>query len=445
MLKLWLVTDLHFDGYDEGQPVTQSAAIFDATLEAFLADPACEILLIAGDLTNGSARDHAGLIPRLRRMQAAGKRVYVIYATHDYAHEDGFSFTKACPDDGGNPLDRPDGQVYRSDLRGLYNAFGFEEALSEYGGSSYCAQLAPGVRLLALNDDGDGREFCGFYEEQMRWAETQLTQAKEDGQLVLAMTHHPSQPPSPIYPIISKKDMLGNYEENTRRLADAGLRVMFTGHSHMHNISRLSTPAGSDYWDVNTGALGSFPSLYRVLTLEGSTLHVETLRTPDILWGPTGRLLREQFAADFDFMLRDLIESADKNYDRFAHSLGGMTVSPAQAYKLKLPLHLAGKLLNRVTLGGLGALLFCRRKVPKAVRKDSFKELFLELVRNIFSGEEKYGPDTPQGKALLAFAKQLNLPLRKIVRGLGGKDAPSFLGSLIYDPLPDDAAEISLL
>ncbi|MDR3314668.1 MAG: metallophosphoesterase [Oscillospiraceae bacterium] len=434
MLKIWHLTDTHFSESD------RSAVLLDAVLEAFLAEADCDILLISGDLSsNGRAREHAALLPRLRRVQAQGKRVYVITATHDY----GLGFLQPCPDDGSDPLGRPDGKVYQSDLRGLYDEFGFRTAIAEYEKNSYVAQLSENVRLLALNDDGDGREFCGFDEAQMAWALEQIAKAKAEGQYIFGMTHHPSQPPSPVYPLISKRDMLGNYEENTRRLANAGLRVLFTGHSHMHNIAPVTTPEGNPYWDVNTGAIGQFPMLYRVLTLaDNGLLHVETRRPPELTW--EGKSLQEQVTVDFDFMLRNIVESMDADYDRFAHSVGGMSMSPEQAYKLKFPLHLAGMFINRVTLGGLGTLLACRHKIPKAVRGDSFKELFLELIRNMYAGEENYSLETDTGKALLAIAGRLNLPLKKVWSKIGAESLPAFLLSIIYDDSPDHEADIML-
>ncbi|MDR1465650.1 MAG: metallophosphoesterase [Oscillospiraceae bacterium] len=440
MFRFYLFTDTHIAARAGDVCPSASAQALDASIDIFLADPDCGTLLISGDLTeNGHADEHRAMLERLRRIHAAGKRVYVITATHDY----GLGYLETCPDDGAAPLDRPDGKVYQSDLRGLYDTFGFRGNIAEYGGLSYVAQLEDGVRLLALNDDGDGRDFCGFDEPQMQWALEQIAAARRDGQVLLAMTHHPSLPPSPIYPLISRRDMLGNYEETTRRFADAGLRCLFTGHSHMHNIAPMTTPAGNPYWDINTACMGFFPGFYRVCSLEGRRLRAETRQVPDFPTLPDGISLLERYTKEFDFTMRDIIESADKDYDHFARSVGGMSVTPEQAYSLKFPLHLGGMVVNRITLGGLGRLLLCGGKIPKSIRKASFKELFLELVRNIFAGREIYGPDTDVGEAILAIAAQADKLIgERLPENL--RPLPAFLGSLIYDPIPDDRIEIDV-
>jgi len=437
-LKLWQFTDTHLFARRSEAETHHSVPILDAGLEAFLAEPDCDILLISGDLTqNGHADEHRALLPRLRRVREAGKRVYVITATHDY----GLDFIEECPDDGSNPLDREGGKLYQSDLRGLYNEFGFSDAIAEFQRNSYVAQLAPGVRLLALNDDGDGRAFCGFYEDQMQWAIEQIEQAKKDGQVLFAMTHHPTIPPSPIYPLISMRDMLGNYEETTDRLGDAGLVCMLTGHSHMHNIANKTTPNGSTYWDINTCSLSSYPGYFREIILDGRHMSITTKTLPNLHYAPANMPVLDYMEQDFDSFLRGLIENAANDYETFAHSCGGMSVTYEQAMKIKFPVHLIAKYINRATLGSLGRLLLI--KVPKGVRKQSFKELFLEFIRNVYAGNEKYGPDTDIYQAAMAFARRAEqLAGKKLPANV--RPLPAFLSALIYDPLPDDAAEIDL-
>ncbi|MDR2526104.1 MAG: metallophosphoesterase [Oscillospiraceae bacterium] len=440
MLKLWHFTDTHLRlGDDPEMPVR----LLDAALEAFVQAKDCPILLISGDLTGGGlVAEHRAMRERLRRVRAAGKRVYVITATHDYGLGDIRSMPEGLP-----PFEaRTEGGTYRSELRGIYDEFGFADAISEYERNSYTAQLSGRVRLLALNDDGDGHDFCGFSEGQMEWALEQISKAKQAGQLIFGMTHHPSQPPSPIYPVISKRDMLGNYEENTRRLANAGLRVLFTGHSHIHNIAPTVTPEGNPYWDVNTGAIAPFPNKFRALALEEETglLRVTTHRVPDVSFNGVSQ--REAAAAHFDARLRNIFEHLDTDYEAFArHDAGAMSMRYEKAMSLRLPLHWGGRVINRMSLGGLGVLLCCRHKIPKAVRSDSFKELVLTLIRNIYSGEEKYNAETDISKALLAIAGRLNVPpVKKAMRSLGFAGLPAFLGALIYDDSPDDTVEIML-
>ncbi len=453
MLKLWLFTDTHLfrrDPMPEQAPhndqktLLESGPILDAAIADFMAAPDCDILLIAGDLTcNGHAQEHRELIQKLRKIQEAGKRVVLITATHDY----GLSGIHDRNDSGLPPMENAKGRVYRHELRAMYDEFGFSDAIARFDdddGMSYVAQLAPGYRLLCLNDDGDGRAFCGYYEPQMEWIFQQIEQAKKDGEVLFGMTHHPSLPPSPIYPLFSSRDMLGDWANCTRRLADAGLKIMFTGHTHMLNIADITTPAGNQYWDVNTSSLVGYPGVFRVIELEGRHMTVSTRAIEDFDWDRGGLSVKEYLKKHFDFLIRTIIESAANDIDTLADHAGGFSVERETVYKLRIPITIAGKIVNKITLGGVGAVLFCRRKVPQGVRKDNMKELVLEIIRNIFGGEEHYSLDTPIGQSLYAIAGRVNFFLKKKLASTPIGNLPDFLLSLIYDPTPDDYLEIDL-
>ncbi|MDR2524972.1 MAG: metallophosphoesterase [Oscillospiraceae bacterium] len=452
MLKLWLFTDTHLflrDPMPVQAPRTdqkcmlESAAILDAALAEFLDAPDCDILLLAGDLTcDGHAAEHRGMLERLHRVQAAGKRVLAITATHDCDQAKRGERNET----GLPPLEHPESKVFREELPGLYYAFGARDAIArcEADGFSYVAQLAPGYRLLCLNDDGNGRGFCGFDENVMAWILAQIEDARAAGDYIFGMTHHPSLPPSPIYPIISKRDMLGDWEECTRTLANAGLRCLFTGHSHMLNIAPIVTPEGSPYWDINTSALCGYPGAYRVIELEDNLLRVRTQAIRDFAGEKNGLSARAYLQRHFDYLLRSIIESAANDIALLSRHAVGFSVAPEKVLKMKIPITLAGKFANKITAGGLGTLLLCRRKIPKEARPLLVKELFLEFVRNIFAGEESYSRETPVGQAVLAVAKRLEPILRKPLAKIGVTDLPAFMLSLIYDDSPDHWVEIDL-
>jgi len=451
MLKLWQFTDTHLYArnpmpdqapHTDQKTLLESQAIIDSALAMFLAEPGCDILLLSGDITcNGHAEEHKALIPRLQKVQEAGKRVLVITATHDY----GLSSPAEQNDTGLPPLKHPEGKVFRHELAGLYEEFGPRNAIARYepdNGMSYVAQLAPGYRLLALNDDGNGRSFCGYDEPMMDWIFAQITQAKKDGEVLFAMTHHPTLPPSPIYPLFSQRDMLGDWKNTSERLADAGLRAMFTGHTHMMNIEPLVTPAGNCYWDINTASLVGYPGAFREITLEGRNMKVTTRRIENLGFDTGGLSAKEYLAKHFDYLLRSIVESAANDIDKLADHAGGFSVEKEVIYKWRVPITIAGKYINRATVGSVARLLCCR--VPKEARKVSAKELFLELVRNIFGGEEKYSPETPVGEALLIIAGRGERLLKKKLRGTPLENLRDFVGSLIYDPTPDHEVEIEL-
>ncbi|HQH63381.1 MAG TPA: metallophosphoesterase, partial [Clostridiales bacterium] len=180
-LKFYLITDTHHYavkdlGYSEHQDqkcLNETGAILDAAFEKFAAQSEIDIVLIAGDLSNnGEMASHLELIEKLNKLQQAGKRVYLITATHDYTYRpDGEQEGKTAVSEGGTS---------RAMLRGLYEAFGFREAIAEYLGDnlSYVVQLAPGYRLLCLNDDGNGRSYCGYDDSHLAWILDQIKAAR---------------------------------------------------------------------------------------------------------------------------------------------------------------------------------------------------------------------------------------------------------------------------
>jgi hypothetical protein len=213
----------------------------------------------------------------------------------------------------------------------------------------------------------------------------------------------------------------------------------------MNNIAPIVTPEGNPYWDINTSALCGYPGTFRVLELEGSRLRVANRAIRDFDYPGKGELsARAYLQKHFDFLLRDIIESAASDIHRLAGHAVGFSVDPKTVLKFRLPITLIGKFANKVTVGGLGRLLCCRRKMPKPARPLLVKELFLEFVRNIFAGEENYGPETPVGQSLLAVANRAAPLLRKPLGKIGVEDIPAFLLSLVYDASPDDRVEIDL-
>lgn len=442
-LNFYLVTDTHHysvaahgvSDHTDQKCMNEAGPIIDAVFEKFIAQDEVNIILIAGDLTNNGERaSHAEFTEKLRRLQAAGKRVFVITATHDFGLRE--------PDDGSN-IDPNSPYTYRSELRGLYNEFGFQEAIAEYGDLSYVAQLIPGFRLLALNDDGNGRSFCGYDETHLQWILEQIQAAKESGDYIFAMTHHPVLPPTPAYPMFSKRDMLGDYENTSTILADAGLEFIFTGHTHMLNIGKKTTERGNTLWDINTGSLVGYPTPIRFVTLDNDRMIIKTERIDTFEWDFEGKEPQQYLRDHFDKLLNDIFDSMAFDFERFVALAGGFSMERKTAEKLKIPIKLIGKLMQKLTLGKAGRLLFVRKKIDKSVRDILIKDLVVEIVRNVFAGTEKYSPDTPLYIAVMALLGRLNPLIKRAVGNIGAyDDVRKLVADLLYDDTPDIEAEL---
>ena len=435
MLKLWQFTDLHLhvrgnpeelDARPNQTALAQSNDIIDACLAAFLDEPGCDTLLLSGDLTQvGHPEEHSEMVAKLRRVQPAGKRVIAITASHDY---------------------KTVGRENCHALREMYAEFGPNDAIASYeDGIGFVVELEPGIhpnesadssgtpglRLLCLNDHGRDRPPLW-----LPWALEQIQLAREAGDFIFGMTHLPSLPPSPVYAAIEPRAVLGR--DAIHALADAGLPFMLTGHSHIHNIAPIVTPAGNSYWDVNTSALVGYPGKFRQLEIENGRVRITSREIPHIpAFGGLGT--REFLRRTFDVVLDNMFDGWDHDYDLFARSIG-TGINPAPIYKMKPLLWPLGKVMCRITLGGLGRLLACGRQIPGEVRKLSLRDTVTQAMRGIYAGEEPHGPETGIGKAFLAYGRRL----RFLGKKLGTDDLAAFLLSLVYDDSPDDEAVIPL-
>jgi len=445
MLKFHLISDTHYYNYgklgfsDHRDQVTrnESGAILDAVFDKLAACGDTDLVLIAGDLcTTGDRANSEGLIPKLRRLQARGKRVFLITASHDY-------YRANHSEDGENGA-RQD-MVYRDELYDLYYEFGFNRAIASYEPDplSYVAQLAPGYRLLCLNNDDRGENAHRLCD----WAVAQIEQAKADGQFLFAMHHYPILPPSPIYPLLAPRDMLDEKSGIRERLADAGLRFVFTGHTHMQNISYIDTPAGNRLYEINTGATVGYDAPIRAVTI-GDDMTITTDTIDSFAWDLGGKSVSQYLSDSFDRMLNEIFEAANTDVGQMLDLVDvAFRVNKQKLMKHKHLLSLGGKFIYRLTLGGAGRLLLCRRKVPKSVRKVRVKDLLMEIIRNAYKGDEPYSLETPTGAAVYALVgriERLARPFLKNVK-LPFGSLQGFVLSLMYDGgLPDNDAVLPL-
>lgn len=444
-LKFHLITDLHhyaaslgtsgaayeWRSQSDQKCLAETGAIIDAAVD-WLLQSDIDTILIAGDVScNGEKESHLDLIPKLRRLQEGGKRVILITATHDYNDH---------PVRYEGDAEAPATPTTREELLTLYHDFGLQEAIAFHAEShSYVVQLAPGWRLLALNDDGDGRAFCGYFEEHLSWILEQIRLAHEAGDEVIAMTHHPVLPPSPIYPLFSRRDMLGDFEKTSTLLADAGVQFIFTGHTHMQNIAVKTTEKGNTIYDINTSALIGYASAIRTVTLYDDRMEVRSDHIDRFDWDTHGMTVDEYLKSVFDRLLNDIFDSMAFDIQRLSRLAGGFSVEAETILKLRVPLTLAGRALQKLTVGRLAALLGVSRDIAPEVKPILLKDLFVEIVRNIYAGDEPYTPDTPVYQAFRRIMERVKPVIRRLKNSEGILRIMDVIqDGVLYDAPPAD-------
>lgn len=416
-LNFYLVTDTHFfdpsfkrsgaayekRSISDQKCVAETPAIIDAGFKQIADDKETNIILIPGDLVyRGEYQSHIGLRNRLYKLKEQGKKIYLITARHDYDDNDSFEF------DGDKML--PVKAMPRDELRDFYKDFGFDGAISEHKESmSYVAQLADGIRLLALNCDGDCKDFKGLWDNQMKWALEQIEDAHRTGNYIFAMTHYPLLPFSPIMNLISDSH-LTDWEKRANQFADAGLDLIFTGHMHAQAVTEYVTENGNKITDVQTGCFVGCPCAYRKVTINDSTADIKSYTINDFDYDKQGKSASEYFQWRFDRMID---------------------------YKMKeiLPKS-AMKILNKLTVKKICNFLWFNP--DKSIQNILAKDLGIELVRNIFIGNEPYVKGTAVYEAFEKLINRLSLIIHIAEKKAGKKnkvlsDIKSFLLCTIDD------------
>lgn len=445
-LKFYHLTDLHYYANErigssgekyklkcelDQKCMAESGAIVDAAFKNLCDDKDIDIVLISGDLTfDGEKQSHDALVEKLQRLKDNGKRVFTTFATHDfYMHA-----RKYTDEEGETELPK----YTRAELRELYNDFGYSEAIAEHKKSySYCVQLSEDVRMLALNDDGDFDEFCGYYNDLLFWIKDQVEAAKKAGCEIFAMTHHPVVEPSPIYPLFSHKAMLGGYEFTTPYLADLGIRYVFVGHTHIHDIDYIESKKGNRLYQINTAALTAYPLAYRKVEFSDEGMDVKTVQVKEIDFDLGGKDVLEYAKEHFTYMIRSVFDSIEHDYEKFIVLSQGFSGEGEKLRKLQPVIQRLGKIANQLTFKKLCGFFGCGKYVEKEIADESIIAFLCQVILNMYSGNENFSPDTPQYKAFIPLCKRLG----KVIKLKDFQGNPVVLEKLIADVLYDDGID----
>ena len=448
--KFFVIADTHYFEYSIGaygqayeermryeqKTHAETQAINEAVVEYLKSVKDIDVVLIAGDLTyNGEKKSHEGFTKLLKELKDSGKRIFVITAGHDYRpHPYGFNENGRFDVDG----------IKREDLFDYYYEYGFKDALAvDREHLSYCAQLFPGVRLLALNNDGKVKGEETYDEAQLAWIKEQAKKGREDGQLMIAMNHYPLLPGKPIF-AFTPDAVMKNGDAVTTMLADEGVHLCFTGHMHNQSVNEKITEKGNKFYDVCTGSVTGCPAKMRIVTLEDEkTVKIESLPVPDFKWDMGGKTTEKYFADQFDMMINSTIEDMVGNPDRLLKDFGASGNKALQFIVSRL-----GKIVSTSTLGGFSKKLFI--KADPSISERSFQGFVVEIVRNMFEGDQPYVVGTPEYALFMKVLGRFK-PLIKIINkklpSVNGKPADLFdvvKNTIGHYGIPDNKAELTL-
>ncbi len=396
-INFYLLTDTHYfepslgasgKAYDEYMKreqyfMAESSDIVKATFEKLAEDKSTELVIIPGDLTkNGEIESHKSFIKELYKLKETGKRIYVITAGHDFGEKSRAFVGDECVEVEGTPFEIiPD----------LYRDFGYADALAVDSRTlSYVAEVEKGIRMLAINCDSPGKQKGSIDDGLYGWMKNQLDKAKAVSCSVFAICHYPVIPSVPVFDLVGDAK-LRDWRKAASFLADNGVEFILTGHMHIQSINEFVSENGNKIYDICTSCLVGSPAKYRKITVTDSVLKVQSFDTPPFGADTKGLTLQEYFDKQFDYSIKNRINGALNG--------GGI-----KKY--------ARKILNKITVGTLGRLLFVR--VDKSIKKVKFIDLAGEIGISIFKGDMPYVEGNPVHGALSKAFGRLRFIIKKI-------------------------------
>ena len=280
-----VASDLHFNFPDEKlewfseDPIygyanrraameNESGLIIDEFLNQCAEDETIQFVLIAGDLTDngkGDYTEHVAVAEKLKEFESkSGKSVYVIPGNHD-----------VC-----NPSKDDDTDLAR--FMEIYADFGYDKALTiDLPYASYTADLGEKYRLIALdsNDPSKSTE-DGMNDHKVQWVIDQAELAYEEGRYPILMMHHNLLDHMPVQRLLSHDFIIRNHTITAERWANAGIKLVFSGHEHCSDATTYTSTSGNTISDFATTSLTMYPLQYRYLEMHEEAIIYES-RTID--------------------------------------------------------------------------------------------------------------------------------------------------------------------
>lgn len=284
-VKFAVASDLHYNVPEEELSATNDDPIFwhanrraamdnesGFIIDEFLAqaeEAEYDFILIPGDMADDGRiekEEHEAVSAKFRAFEEkTGIQIYVVPGNHDYGR-------------GEN-----DNKI--EDMFAFYGDFGYNDAFEKRENDfSYVTDLAGDYRLIAVdsNDPSKSTE-DGMTSDKVNWVVNQAKKAVEDGKYPILMMHHNLLDHLPMQRILSRNFIIRNHTAVANKFANAGIKLVFTGHEHCSDIAVHTSPKGHKIYDFANTALSMYPLSYRDITLtdEEITYEAKTIEKID--------------------------------------------------------------------------------------------------------------------------------------------------------------------
>ena len=450
------VTDVHYyskknfacDYRTFPQPATQicilkSEESFKKALEIIKSDSETKTVIITGDLTNyGESHSHEEVRALLQEFTESGGNPFVYTDNHDYPYFSGVAY-----DENGQEVKTE--HLPEEQVKEMYFPFGTGKAFDTYDdGITYIAEILPGLYHIAMGYDflePDSHRSPQFSDDLMAWVKGHVEKAKEKGATVICSTHRPIVAPSPAYEVVGKGHSFPDGEARIKELADAGVRLFFSGHSHIQCLKEIISEKGNRIYSVQTSSLAAFPPKMRKITID-TEKETADIRTIDIDLPDLGMTFTEYSKKGFLGIIEGIPYNMEHDVEAFANTQGGISLPKELILKHPKTVMFLGRKLNGLTYGKVAKFSKKYHDLKESDLTDKkdrkFVDLILELISNLYRGNANYSPDTVEYKITMGSFRKIEKILSSlrvdIKKSLNGYTLSEFVEPLLYNSGPDD-------
>lgn len=290
---------------------TESTGILDRML-AEVAEQAPDVLMISGDLTkDGELESHQYVAEQLAalKQQLPDIKIYVTNGNHDVNNSLAYNYnTLESETDPGQkvPATRTTPELFLETYADtVYNAdngvvaqfrpstYTEAEDGDKAGMLSYVAEPAEGYTVIVVDsgrysadntDEGTAEhQTSGQISEELKnWVIEQAQAATEKGNTVIGMMHHGLIEHFDMEEEFLADYLVNDYQNISAAFADAGIHYVFTGHMHANDIAAMTTAAGNELYDIETGSAVTYPCPMRFVSFSSTTEGSERTIKADI-------------------------------------------------------------------------------------------------------------------------------------------------------------------
>lgn len=373
----------------------ESGFIIDEFLRQCAENDECEFILIPGDLATYGRdypEDHMALANKFATFEKeTGKQVYVINGNHDNGADDLVNSTK---------------------FREIYHEFGYDKAFSiDESCCSYAVNINDKYGLIALDSCDENYSLAsGVDLARVNWVREQAQAIKESGREPIMIMHHNLLEHSPLQLITQDKYIVSFPRTFASIFADCGIKLVFTGHTHLTDVTSLTTPAGNTIYDFCTAALSEYPMQYRFIEMtdEEISYEMKTIQKidTDALTAIVSGYTQEQIdAMSTDFPAYAKSSEKARTENRLKAEVAETSTELAEIFDL--PLYGENSLSKKAAEYNI--------TVPESDYENIW-DMGGEIYLNFMSGNKIFGSESNEVKILLAAVNYAirSIPAEKI-------------------------------